>query len=217
MTIPPSPVVKPLTGWNEKIAMSEWRQDPTGSSADVRADRVRGVLDDRDVRARRAARISSIGAASPAKCTGTTAFVRSLRAAAIVSAVTFQVDGSISAKRGVAPTYAAQFALAANVIALVTSSSPGPRPATHAAACSAAVPEEKATAYGAPTACCEVALERRDRRPLGQPLAAHDRDHGLDVALADRLAPVRDHYAAARASPTISASPRMVVKRGSCI
>ena len=44
-------------------------------------------------------------------------------------------------------------ALAANVIALVRRSSPGPTPAANAAACSAAVPEENATAYGAPHAC----------------------------------------------------------------
>jgi hypothetical protein len=39
-------------------------------------------------------------------------------------------------------------ALAANVSALVTSSSPGPTLAAKAAACRAAVPEENATANG---------------------------------------------------------------------
>ncbi len=41
-------------------------------------------------------------------------------------------------------------ALAAKVIALVTISSPGPTPAAKAAAWRAAVPEEKATAWGTP-------------------------------------------------------------------
>ena len=47
-------------------------------------------------------------------------------------------------------------ALAANVIALVITSSPGPSPAAWQAACSAAVPDENATAYGAPHAAAHA-------------------------------------------------------------
>ena len=49
-----------------------------------------------------AARISPTGAGSPAKCTGTTARVRGVSAAATVPALTFQVAGSMSANVGVA-------------------------------------------------------------------------------------------------------------------
>src|SRR4051795_5701643 len=99
-----------------------------------------------------ASRISAIGNGRPVKWTGMTARVASVSAADKVDADTFQVVASMSAKRGVAPTYAAQLALAAKVIALVSSSSPGPSPAAQAAACSAAVPEENETANGASTA-----------------------------------------------------------------
>jgi hypothetical protein len=72
--------------------------------------------------------------------------VRPVSAAATVRALTFHVSRSTSANVGVAPRYAPQFALAANVSALVSSSSPRPAPAANAAACRPAVPEEKATA-----------------------------------------------------------------------
>jgi hypothetical protein len=67
-----------------------------------------------------------------------------------VAALTFHVAESMSANVGVAPTDAAQFALAAKVMPLVRSASPGPTPAAWHAACSAAVPDENATARGAP-------------------------------------------------------------------
>ena len=51
-----------------------------------------------------ASRISASGAGSPAKLTGMTARVRSVSAARTVSALTFHVAGSMSAKVGVAPT-----------------------------------------------------------------------------------------------------------------
>src|SRR5438093_364464 len=65
---------------------------------------------------------------------------------------TFRVVGSMSTKAGVAPTYSAQFALAANDKGDVTTTSPGPSSAETAAPCNAAVPLEKATAYCAPVA-----------------------------------------------------------------
>ena len=57
-----------------------------------------------------------------------------------------RVARSMSTNTGVAPTYTAALALAANDSGEVATTSPGPSPAANAAACNAAVPLEKATA-----------------------------------------------------------------------
>ena len=79
------------------------------------------------------------------------AFVRSPAIADAAEQSRFQVSGSMSAKRAVAPRYSAQFVEAANVIGEPMTSSPGPTPAANAAPCRAAVPLEKATQCFAPT------------------------------------------------------------------
>ena len=62
-----------------------------------------------------------------------------------------RVKGSISAKTGLPPQYAAQFALARKVMGEVITSSPGPTPKAAMSRCSAAVPLQQATACRAPT------------------------------------------------------------------
>ena len=84
VTIPPSPHVIVLTGWKEKTAMSAWRQAPTGPSG-VRAPAACAASSMIVTSGPTAARISATGAGSPAKCTGTTARVRGVTAAATVS------------------------------------------------------------------------------------------------------------------------------------
>ena len=83
--------------------MSECRQAPTVSSA-VNAPTAWAASSMIVMSSPTAARISAIGSGNPVKCTGTTAFVRSVSAAESVCALTFHVAGSMSAKRGVAPT-----------------------------------------------------------------------------------------------------------------
>ena len=63
----------------------------------------------------------------------------------------FQVSRSESMKTGVAPRYVTTFAVAAKVKVDTRTSSPGRRPASDSARCRAAVPLERAAAWGTPT------------------------------------------------------------------
>ena len=104
MIAPPSPVVTVLTGWNEKTVMSACTASPTGPSGRRDAERVRGVLDQHDVVAERGADLGHRRRQPGEADRDHGACVRSLSAAATVSALTLQVAGSMSANRGVAPT-----------------------------------------------------------------------------------------------------------------
>ncbi len=84
-------------------------------------------------------------------CTGSSACVRSLTAAAAASGSRFSVTGSMSANTGRARSYSAAFADATNENGLVTTSSPSPTPTARRARCRPAVPLLTAQACGAPT------------------------------------------------------------------
>ena len=71
----------------------------------------------------------------------------------------------MSANTGLAPQYRAQLALAAKVMGLVITSSPGPIPAASAAICSAAVPLLTATQYLAPVMRQSMLSSSRVRGP----------------------------------------------------
>ena len=64
----------------------------------------------------------------------------------------FQETRSLSTNTGVAPRYTIGLTLATIVRVLTRTSSPGPTPTSRSARCSAAVPEQTATAWGAPIA-----------------------------------------------------------------
>ena len=84
--------------------MSECRQAPTFSSAGVGADGVGGVLDDRHVRPDGRAELGH-RQRQPGEVHGhDRAACAPSAPAASVCALTFHVAGSMSAKRGVAPT-----------------------------------------------------------------------------------------------------------------
>ena len=76
------------------------------------------------------------------------------------------VPGRTSAKRGSAPTYRTALDVAANVMGVVTTSSPAPSPAAAAAPCRAAVPDENATAWRAPVTSARPASNSGTRGPV---------------------------------------------------
>ena len=84
--------------------MSACSASPTGPSGAPRAERVRGVLDQHDVRPDRGADLGQ--RRGQAREADRDDRPRALASAprATVSALTFHVAGSMSAKRGVAPT-----------------------------------------------------------------------------------------------------------------
>ena len=90
--------------------------------------------------------------------------------------------------------YAAQFALAANVIALVTTSSPGPTPAANAAAWSAAGSRGKRDRMRHLADLGKGAFELDDRWPLCQPVPPEHLDDCTNIALVERLASVGNRH-----------------------
>ena len=84
---------------------------------------------------------------------------------------------------------------------VVMASSPVFKPAAKAAACKAAVPELKLTAYAAPTRAANASSNSSDLRSSRQPVGAQNIDHGLNVVLINRLPSVRQKGRAHRCSP----------------
>src|SRR5437763_16495282 len=85
--------------------------------------------------------IGAIAHGLPKRCVTMIAFVRSLIFAAIVSAVTFSVFGSTSAKTGTTPRYIIGVNAPMSVIDVVMISSPGFGFIVATAMCIAAVPD----------------------------------------------------------------------------
>ena len=77
--------------------------------------------------------------------------VRAVSAVAASAGSMFRVSGSTSTSTGRAPACSITLTEAANVMGVVTTSSPGPIPSVTSAVCSAAVHELSASAPGPPT------------------------------------------------------------------
>ena len=136
VTAPPSPVVTILRGWNERQPSAPrppHARPPLRAPSAPAASSITGTSGS-----------SSRRAGRPNRCTATIAFV--LGVTRMRSGSTFIVDGSTSTSTGRAPTSATTFAVAGNVYAGTITSSPGPIPSASAARCSAAVPDDTATA-----------------------------------------------------------------------
>ena len=102
--------------------------------------------------------------------TATIPRVRSVTAASTAAGSMFSVTGSTSAKTGLAPSNAKQFADATKESGDVITSSPDPKPAIWHKRCNPPVPLESAAAYGAPTRSAICSSNRsiqgpRDSRP----------------------------------------------------
>ena len=103
-------------------------------------------------------RSRSIG--RPPRCTGMIARVRGVIAAAAASRSIRPVPGSLSTRTGVAPTSSTALAVATNVIAGTSTSSPGPIAATWSASVSAAVHDDTQRTWLAPR-CSSSARSKR--------------------------------------------------------
>ena len=142
------------------------------------ADRLSGILDDRQSRRERAAsRSGSMSAHSPYRCTGITALVRGVIAARTEAASTIDVTGSTSTKTGVAPSRATDPAVAKNENVGVMTSSPGPIPSAISATTSASVPDDTPTAWATPSARASLGFQLLHFRTHNELLrVAHARD-----------------------------------------
>ena len=106
--------------------------------------------------------------------TGRIARVRGPTARATASTSICSVPGSMSTKTGLAPTARIMFAVAAHVIAVVMTSSPGPIPAARSARWRPPVAELTATACRAPVAAAKASSNRPRRGPpVSQPDSRH--------------------------------------------
>src|SRR5581483_1538254 len=92
-----------------------------------------------------------LGAGRPKRCTGIRAFVRSVSLRSTSDGSRFSVTGSMSTKTGVAPTRAIASAVAKNVNAGQTTSSPAPMPRASSTRTSASVPFAQLTVSRTPS------------------------------------------------------------------
>ena len=125
-------------------------------------------------------------------CTGSSAVVRSVTAAAAACGSRFSVTGSMSANTGRARSNRHALALATNENGEVTTSSPSVTPTARSARCRPAVPLETALACATPSARGERLLERRDARAERELPAAQDLDDRLLLRLAQHRPGERD-------------------------
>lgn len=86
----------------------------------------------------------------PNRCTGITAAVRGVQAAATCSAVISSVRGSTSTRTGRAPVATTASTVAMKVLAGTITSSPEPMPSARSASSSAAVPSLTPTQWRVP-------------------------------------------------------------------
>src|SRR4029079_3814688 len=113
------------------------------------------------------ASIASMSHGAPAMCTGITAFVRSVIAAANAAGSRFSEPGSMSANTGTAPAWMIAFAVAGQVNELVIPSSPLPTPAATSERCSASVQDDVAMAWGDRAYAANRSSSSRTRGPDG--------------------------------------------------
>ena len=116
----------------------------------------------------------------PKRCTGTTALVRGVSTGSTVSGVSSNVSGSTSAMTGVAPAWTTASAVAMNVIAGTTTSSPWPTPSARNAIARASVPEPTPAASGTRVGGGERPLE-------GDQLGSFDERAGAHHAVVGRV------------------------------
>ena len=106
----------------------------------------------------------------PNKWTGRIAFVRGVSASSTAAGDKLNVAESMSANTGRAPQWMIASAVAANVNAVVTTSSPGPTPTARSASMSAAVPEATPTAAPAPISRAKARSKASTSWPRMKPL-----------------------------------------------
>ena len=125
-------------------------------------------------------------------CTGSSALVRPVIAAAAASGSRLSVTGSMSANTGLARSNRIAFADATNENGDVTTSSPSVTPTARRARCSAAVPDDTRARVARAEPLRERLLERRDARAERELARAQHLDHGALLGLAEDRAGERD-------------------------
>src|SRR6266540_2780744 len=154
VTAPPSPVVTILRGWNERQPI---RPSPPQGRPFERAPSAPAASSTSATPSGTTASSPSQSSGRPNRCTARTARVRRQTAREVCARSRFIVCGSTSTSRGIAPHSATTFAVAGNVYAGTSTSSPGPMSSASSATCSAAVPDDTATA-------CHVSHTRASSR-----------------------------------------------------
>ncbi len=129
--------------------------------------------------------------------TGSSAVVRSVTAAAAAEASRFSVTGSMSTNTGRARSNRIELALATNENGDVITSSPSETPTARSARCKAAVPDETALAYGAPTRAANASSNAGTRGPSERCRERSTSSTACLLELADDGTRDRDHFSAA--------------------
>src|SRR4051794_16309827 len=192
VTMPPSPVVMTLRGWNENATSPPLPpigvprcSAPSAHAASSTTSMPRGS---------QSAWMASRSAGTPAWCTTSTARVAGVSTASMVLAVRLSVVASTSANTGIAPTARGALAVAMYDSDGTTTSSSGPRSSTESASCNAAVPDDAATPWAAPTRAASTCSNSAVRGPCAtQPdattsaraRASSVSSHGFMTGMAD--------------------------------
>jgi hypothetical protein len=171
-SIPPSPVVIDLRGWNEKQAASPsapaWTPPMRVPSAHAASSSTH-----RPCRSATAF-TAPIAAARPNRWTGMIPTVRSVTSPASRSGSRLKLSSVTSQNTGVAPTYSTTFAVDTHVNAGTITSSPGPAPSAATPMWSAVVHDVVATACSTPV----KAAKRRSNSATRGPCATQPERSG---------------------------------------
>ena len=151
--MPPSPEVMFLVGYSENIAKVP--NAPTGVPFRAAPWAWAASSNRRRPCASAMACNWSIFAGWPYRCTGMIAFVRSVIAASTEAGSRVKSSSAMSAKTGVAPVSATEFAVAAKVNEGTMTSSPAPMPLDNRPRCRPEVPEFTATQARPSPKCAE--------------------------------------------------------------
>ena len=178
----------------------------------ARADRVGGVLDDRDIGPDRGADLGDRGGKARPDARGRPSACVGVSAAAIVSALTFQVSGSMSANAGVAPGVGAAVRARrkrdrARQQLVARTEAGGDRGAVQRRRAGRVRDRERHVAdrrHGL--------LERRNGGALREPVAAQRLDDGRHVVVLDQLTTVGDRHATEAIIPMRRMSPSSHLK-----
>src|SRR5918996_693611 len=163
VTAPPSPVVTILRGWKERHAATP--SEPHGVSR-YRAPSAPAASSRSATSCGTAVCSASHSTGRPKRWTAMAARVRGVTAAATAAESTLNVSGSTSTSTACAPQSSTTFAVAGNVYAGTTTSSPGPISRASSARCSAAVPDETTAACAVPTARASASSSSSTFRPI---------------------------------------------------
>ena len=152
--------------------------------------------------------MARMSAGRPPRCTGRSARVRDVTAAAAAAGSRFLVTGSMSAKTGVAPVWMIALAVAQKVNGVVITSDVR----TDLADQQRQMQRGRAGVHGHgvrhPNVLCEALLEFANARTAGQPARAKGGDDVFDVGRVDRRTAERNRSSTASWGRRLNVPPR---------